>query len=196
MDHREPIRTSASLLGRLRQGGDDPDDWSAFVRTYGPLIYGWCRRWKLQEADAQDVTQDVLARLAARLRTFQYDSEKSFRAYVKTMAHYAWADLLEARKRPGAGGSGDTAVLDQLGPRIVKTEYTTSAVAADAIAARRLDVALGVPLLRTRAVLSDSHGQVHTVIESLNRPDRFGIRAALERNPSRGANSQWRLKRR
>ena len=44
-------------------------------------------------------------------------------------------------------------VLDQLGPRTTKTEYTTSAVAADAIAAKRLDVPLGAPLLRTRAVL-------------------------------------------
>ena len=87
------------------------------------------------------------------------------------------------------------AVLDQLGPRTAKTEYTTGAVAADATAARRLDVALGVPLLRTRAVLSDAHNQLHTVIESFCRPDRFSIRAALERNPSRNSSSQWRLKR-
>jgi GntR family transcriptional regulator len=86
-------------------------------------------------------------------------------------------------------------VLDQLGPRLSKTEYTTSAVAADAIAAKRLDVALGAPLLRTRAVLSDSRNQVHAVIESLCRPDRFNVRAALERTAPRNSHSQWRLKR-
>ncbi|HWW80442.1 MAG TPA: GntR family transcriptional regulator [Steroidobacteraceae bacterium] len=84
-------------------------------------------------------------------------------------------------------------VLDQQGPRTSKTEYTTSAVAADAIATKRLDVALGVPLLRTRAVLSDTHNQLNAVIESLCRPDRFSVRAALER--TRNSNSQWRLKR-
>lgn len=86
-------------------------------------------------------------------------------------------------------------VLDQAGARTTKTEYTTSAVAADAIAAKRLDVALGVPLLRTRAVLSDGHGQLNGVIESLCRPDRFNLKAAMERNPSRNSHAQWRLKR-
>jgi GntR family transcriptional regulator len=84
-------------------------------------------------------------------------------------------------------------VLDQQGPRTSKTEHTTSAVAADAVATKRLDVALGVPLLRTRAVLSDGHDQLLAVIESLSRPDRFSVRAALER--TRNSNSQWRLKR-
>jgi len=86
-------------------------------------------------------------------------------------------------------------VIDQLGPRSTKTEYTTSAVAADAIAAKRLDVPLGTPLLRTRAVLTDSHNQLHSVIESLCRPDRFSLRANYERNPNRNSSSRWRLKR-
>jgi len=86
-------------------------------------------------------------------------------------------------------------VIDQLGARSTKTEYTTSAVAADAIAAKRLDVSLGTPLLRTRAVLTDSHNQLHSVIESLCRPDRFSLRANYERNPNRNSSSRWRLKR-
>jgi len=86
-------------------------------------------------------------------------------------------------------------VIDQLGARSTKTEYTTSAVAADAIAAKRLDVSLGTPLLRTRAVLTDSHNQLHSVIESLCRPDRFSLRANYARNPNRNSSSRWRLKR-
>ena len=79
------------------------------------------------------------------------------------------------------------------GSRTSKTGYTTSAVAANALAAKRLDVALGVPLLRTRAILSDSHGDLHAVIESISRPDRFSVRATLERKGN--SNAQWRLKR-
>jgi RNA polymerase sigma factor (sigma-70 family) len=106
--------TSASLLGRLRHEAADPADWGEFVRRYGPLIHGWCRRWKLQEADAEDVTQDVLVKLATKLRTFRYDPSRSFRAYAKTLAHYAWCDYLESRRRPGAAGSGDSDIIDQL----------------------------------------------------------------------------------
>ena len=70
-----------------------------------------------------------------------------------------------------------------------------STPSADEIAAKRLDVALGTPLLRTRAVLTNSQNQLNGVIESLCRPDRFNLRAAMERNPARSSNAQWRLKR-
>lgn len=114
MDDPTPMRTSASLLGRLRLDSPGQDDWNDFARRYEPMIRQWCRRWRLQEADAEDVAQEVLARLASRLRSFEYDPAKSFRSYVKTVAHFAWCDLLESRKRPGAGGSGDSVVLDRL----------------------------------------------------------------------------------
>jgi RNA polymerase sigma factor (sigma-70 family) len=109
-----PSRTSATLLGRLRHDVADQEAWAEFVHRYGPLIYHWCRHWRLQEADAQDVAQIVLAKLAAKLGTFQYDPNQSFRAYVKTLARYAWCDVLASRQDPGAGGSGDSVVLKLL----------------------------------------------------------------------------------
>ena len=63
------------------------------------------------------------------------------------------------------------------------------------VAAKRLDVTLGTPLLRARAVLRNSQNQLSGVIESLCRPDRFNLRATMERGPARNSNSQWRLKR-
>jgi RNA polymerase sigma-70 factor (ECF subfamily) len=113
MTTESALVTSASLLAQLRQGQTDHAAWAEFVRRYGPLIHGWCRRWKLQEADAEDVTQAVLLRLAAKMRDFSYDPARSFRAYLKTLARYAWLDFLEARRAPGAG-SGDTQVLEAL----------------------------------------------------------------------------------
>jgi GntR family transcriptional regulator len=86
-------------------------------------------------------------------------------------------------------------VLDQLGWCTTRTDYTTSAVAADAVAAKRLDVALGAPLLRTRAVLTGSNNELYAVIESLCRPDRFSVCAAFERNSNRNSGSRWHLKR-
>jgi RNA polymerase sigma-70 factor (ECF subfamily) len=105
--------TQASLLLRLRVAPSDDQTWAEFVRRYGSLILRWCRRWELQDADAQDVTQTVLVRLAERLRSFEYDPSKSFRAYGRTVTHYASCDFLDSRKRLDAG-SGDSEVLQQL----------------------------------------------------------------------------------
>src|SRR5215831_4893103 len=98
--------TSTSLLARLRQDTTDQAAWTEFVRRYGGPIYRWCRKWHLQEADAQDVTQAVLVKLSAKMRTFTYDPARSFRAYLKTLAHYAWCDFVAQRNQPGAGSGG------------------------------------------------------------------------------------------
>jgi RNA polymerase sigma-70 factor (ECF subfamily) len=105
--------TSTTLLERLRQEPSDQAAWAEFVRRYGPHLYRWCRRWGLQEADAQDVTQAVLIRLAGKMSDFQYDPAGSFRAYLKTLARYAWCDFLKSRKQPDAG-SGGSEVLEVL----------------------------------------------------------------------------------
>ncbi len=109
MDSQAAGRTSTSLLARLRQGPGDQQAWADFVSRYGRQIYGWCRAFGLQEADAQDVTQTVLIKLANKMRTFCYDPSRSFRAYLKTLTHFAWCDFLEGNNRPDAG-SGDSAV--------------------------------------------------------------------------------------
>jgi DNA-directed RNA polymerase specialized sigma24 family protein len=55
--------TSTSLLVRLQQAPADQAAWAEFVRRYGTRIHGWCRHWGLQEADAQEVSQEVLLKL-------------------------------------------------------------------------------------------------------------------------------------
>lgn len=105
--------TRVTLLGRLRLDPGDQAAWNEFVDHYGRKVYGWCRRWNLQEADAQDVTQIVLLKLAEKLRHFSYDPSRSFRAWLRTLTQHAWSDFVESRRRPG-WGSGDTAVLEQL----------------------------------------------------------------------------------
>ncbi len=113
MSEFHDLRTSITLLERLGREETDQQAWAEFVRRYGRQIYRWCRRWKLQEADAEDLSQNVLVRLHARLRAFRYDPAQSFRAYLKALTHYAWCDLVQNNRRPGAG-SGDSAVLDRL----------------------------------------------------------------------------------
>jgi RNA polymerase sigma factor (sigma-70 family) len=102
-------RTSVTLLGRLRQGPEDQAAWNEFVARYEPKILEWCRGWRLQESDARDVTQEVLLKLQRLLSSFAYDPSRSFRGWLRTLTHHAWRDLVNDRKRKGAG-SGDTAV--------------------------------------------------------------------------------------
>jgi RNA polymerase sigma-70 factor (ECF subfamily) len=113
MGEAASMKTSPTLLGRLKRDPLDQDAWEQFVGRYGRTIYRWCRTWGLQEADAEDVTQNVLTELARQMRTFAYRPEGSFRAWLKTVAHRAWCDFLDSRQR-ALRGSGDTAVLTML----------------------------------------------------------------------------------
>jgi RNA polymerase sigma factor (sigma-70 family) len=97
--------TSATLLARLRQVPADQVAWRQFTECYGRKIYGWCRQWNLQEADAEDVTQNVLIKLAEKMQTFVYDPEKSFRGWLKTVTRNAWSDYWSGRKAVAVGGS-------------------------------------------------------------------------------------------
>jgi RNA polymerase sigma factor (sigma-70 family) len=109
-DHH-PSRTSLTLLGRLRQDPKDQAAWNEFVARYEPKIFQWCLGWRLQESDARDVTQDVLLKLNRLLAKFAYDPSRSFRAWLKTLTHHAWRDLVDERRRMGAG-SGDSRMLE------------------------------------------------------------------------------------
>jgi RNA polymerase sigma-70 factor (ECF subfamily) len=96
-------QTGSTLLVLL----SDPTDaraWGRFVERYGPKVYRWCRQWHLQEADAQDVTQNVLTQMVQKLRSFCYDPSKgTFRGWLKTVTHHAWRDYLESQSKAGLG---------------------------------------------------------------------------------------------
>jgi RNA polymerase sigma-70 factor (ECF subfamily) len=99
------LSTRVTLLGRLyRSGAADEDAWGEFVDHYGRRIYKWCRHWQLQDADAEEVTQRVLLILLAKMKDFVYDPSRSFRAWLKTVTHHAWRNLVDGRRRETLGG--------------------------------------------------------------------------------------------
>jgi RNA polymerase sigma factor (sigma-70 family) len=105
---------TGSVLLLLLNDPANPWCWEGFVERYGPKIYGWCRQRGLQEADAQDVTQEVLTQLVQKLKTFRYDPHKgSFRAWLKTLTHHAWCDYLESRRAERVGDD-DPKVAERL----------------------------------------------------------------------------------
>ena len=113
MSDRDSSKTSVTLLGRLRHCPTDQRAWDTFVEHYGPKVYSWCRRWRLQESDAQDVTQNVLLELARQMQSFVYQPTGTFRGWLRTVSHRAYCDFLSARQR-ATPGSGDDGVLAQL----------------------------------------------------------------------------------
>jgi RNA polymerase sigma-70 factor (ECF subfamily) len=99
----EPPVTRPSLLVRLRDPRDGPA-WAQFVEVYAPPVYGFARRQGLQDADAADLTQEVLQTVAAAIRRLDYDRGRgSFRGWlfsvVRSRRTGSWRDEKNARLR-------------------------------------------------------------------------------------------------
>jgi RNA polymerase sigma factor (sigma-70 family) len=105
----EAPSTRPSLLIRLR----DPADgraWAEFTEIYGPLVHRLARRRGLQEADAQDLAQEVFRAVAGAIERFDLDPARgSFRGWLSRIARNLIINLLAARRRQPRG-TGDTDV--------------------------------------------------------------------------------------
>jgi RNA polymerase sigma-70 factor (ECF subfamily) len=125
MSDPSSLDTRPSLLLRLRDARD-ADAWETFVDTYGPLVYGYCRRKALQEADAADVTQEVLGEVARCIPAFRYDPERGrFRAWLGTLTRRRLARFLDSRQRRGPGSASAHGLTDVAGPED-DPEWTTA----------------------------------------------------------------------
>jgi RNA polymerase sigma-70 factor (ECF subfamily) len=95
--------TSLSLLDRLRKPTDDADvpfdnlAWARFVSLYTPLLLSWARKVCRQEDEVVDLLQEVFATLLVKLPQFNYDSQKSFRGWLRTVAVNKWRERLRRR---------------------------------------------------------------------------------------------------
>jgi RNA polymerase sigma factor (sigma-70 family) len=96
--------TRVSVIQRARRG--DADE---FARIYAPLAFAMARKFGLSEADAGDVSQQVILELLQLLPTFEYDRGKgSFKGLVKKIVRNRAADMLRRRMPPG-----DESVLER-----------------------------------------------------------------------------------
>lgn len=105
--------TRPSLLLRIRHA-DDKTAWHEFFEIYAPLIHSYARYLGLQDADALDLTQEVLQTIAAKASHFDYDPGRgSFRGWLRTVTRNKLRDLADRRQRQPAatGDSGFQAVL-------------------------------------------------------------------------------------
>ena len=93
----DPDATSLSLLELLQREPDNQPAWNRFVKSYGHRVYGWCLSYRLQVADAEEMTQQVLLKLVQKLPEFRYDRSKGrFSGWLKTLTNNTISDLFKS----------------------------------------------------------------------------------------------------
>jgi RNA polymerase sigma factor (sigma-70 family) len=99
--------TRPSLLLRLRDS-QDQQAWTTFLEIYQPLIYRVIRQRRIQDADAREVTQEVLLAVAGSIDQWEFDRARgTFRGWLTTVTRNLVVNFLIRQSRHPRG-SGDT----------------------------------------------------------------------------------------
>ena len=105
--------TQPTLLVRIRDARDQ-EAWGRFVDLYAPLVYGFLSKRGLQDADAADLTQDVMRQVALAAHSLEYDPQRgSFRGWLFTVVQNRLTDHWR-REGLRERGVGDTDAQQQL----------------------------------------------------------------------------------
>ena len=90
--------TRVSLLHRIADKNDSMA-WMDFCAIYETAVYRIARKYGLQDADAREVSQEVLLRVSRRIDTFDVSKNGRFRAWLSTVARNSTIDLIRSRPR-------------------------------------------------------------------------------------------------
>ena len=97
--------TRASLVANVRSP-ENREAWEDFVVTYRPVIYRMARRRGLQDADAQDLVQNVLMRISEAIPRYEQQPGTKFRHWLQRVARNAiFTALSYTRKDAPIGGT-------------------------------------------------------------------------------------------
>jgi len=108
--------TQLTLLVRIRDAHDQ-EAWIRFVDLYAPIVYGFLRKRGLQDADAADLTQDVLRQVSSAAKSFEYDTKRgSFRSWLFTVVQNKLIDhwRKEGNREHAGGDTGAHQILNEL----------------------------------------------------------------------------------
>lgn len=108
--------TRPSLLIRLRDERDS-EAWESFVEIYAPLLFAYARKQGFQDADAADLTQEVLCNVHRGIREFEYAPHRGrFRGWLLTIMQNVLRRYRAraAREPRGTGDTGMRKFLEQV----------------------------------------------------------------------------------
>ena len=105
--------TSLTLLQRLRSPSDEAA-WLLFAELYTPLLRRWAGQIGLQPVDADDLVQEILLIALAKLPSFTYDRDGSFKAWLRTTAENKGREFFRRRQVVGrqTGDAGLSGVYE------------------------------------------------------------------------------------
>ena len=110
------LGTNPTLLFRVWDR-DDELAWGEFVDLYAPMIYGYLKRCRLQDADAADLTQEVMLAVSRHIDSFEYDPGRGrFRGWLQTITRNKARSFFESqkRRRPATGDSAMLKMFQQI----------------------------------------------------------------------------------
>ena len=106
--------TSVSLLGRLKQP-DEGRAWGQLIELYGPLIRYWLKQHAALASDADDIVQEVLAKLVQCIGQFEHNGRSgAFRTWLRGITHNCVRDFYAVRRNKPLA-TGGSSVQDALG---------------------------------------------------------------------------------
>ena len=173
--------TRASLLLHV-QDGNDPKAWDEFVSVYRPVVYRLARHRGLQDADAEDLAQQVLVSIARSINGWRrLDESVRFRHWLRRVAKNAILNMLTRGPKERAAGS--TSIQEFLSQqsydesrleRELELEYrreiffraaarVKSEVTTDSWKIFELAVIEDIPINQVAAAMSKSVGAVYAV---------------------------------
>lgn len=98
-------KTRYSLIGKLH----DPQNleaWNEFASIYQPLIFRICRQKGLQHADATDVTQEVMSRVAEAIEKFDGQQKgATFRGWLYRVTRNLVVDFFRRKDNRNVAGA-------------------------------------------------------------------------------------------
>lgn len=104
--------TQSLLLANIRSL-ENREAWEDFVLLYRPVIYRMARRRGMQDSDAQDLSQDVLLRIARSFENWESQPGVRFRHWLrKVAANTILTALAKSYRQPAVGSMADQVLAD------------------------------------------------------------------------------------
>ncbi len=109
--------TRHSLLVQI-QDPENREAWDLFAQLYRPVVYRLARGKGLQDADAEDLTQQVLMSVSRAISDWQQQPGTRFRHWLRRVAHNAILNALTRGPRLAGVGGSDFMKLIQHAPQV------------------------------------------------------------------------------